>query len=281
MSSIFNKCNKIITKTTNSYKINNKSLLSLHNNKLCDVSLPSDKQIDNMYLFSKQISQHSKISYQKATGRCWLFAALNMIRSQFILSRNLPKDFEFSQSYLFFWDKYERINYFFESCQNTKNKELDSQLVQNILQSPVCDGGQWQMFVNLVTKYGLVPKSVYPETLHSSNSAELNMVLKKMLREYCMQIRNNKHGRKRGRVNPYPNNSHLSSRLFEEPLEEGEVRKVRKVREGGTKQKKNKIKLNTIKKQDLIKICKKNKLKGYSKLNKEQLIKFVKTLALN
>tara|TARA_B110000483_G_scaffold37890_1_gene46676 strand:+ start:3906 stop:4700 length:795 start_codon:yes stop_codon:yes gene_type:complete len=86
--------------------------------------------------------------------------------------------------------------------------------------------------------------------------------------EKCRQIRNNMHGRKRGRYNSNPN------RLFgEEEEEEGEVREVR---EGGTKQKKNKIKLNTIKKQDLIKICKKNKLKGYSKLNKEQLIKFVK-----
>jgi hypothetical protein len=90
--------------------------------------------------------------------------------------------------------------------------------------------------------------------------------------EKCRQIRNNMPGRKRGRVNFNSNsNPNLSNRLFGENLEEGEIPST-----GGTKQKKKKIKLNTIKKQDLIEICKKNKLKGYSKLNKEQLIKFVK-----
>ena len=94
--------------------------------------------------------------------------------------------------------------------------------------------------------------------------------------EKCRQIRNNMPGRKRGRVN-FNSNPNLSNRLFGENLEEGEINKGYKIPlTGGTKQKKNKIKLNTIKKQDLIKICKKNKLKGYSKLNKEQLIKFVK-----
>lgn len=41
---------------------------------------------------------------QKATGRCWMFASLNAMRIAFIKSKNI-EDFEFSQNYLFFWDK--------------------------------------------------------------------------------------------------------------------------------------------------------------------------------
>lgn len=92
-------------------------------------------------------------------------------------------------------------------------------------------------------------------------------------KEKCREISNNNpRARKRGRVNrnvvPLPligNN---------EP-EEGEERDVSPNSKGGTKKKKNN-KLNSIKKQDLVEMCKKNKLKGYSKLNKEQLIKFMK-----
>lgn len=182
--------NKIIYKKSKINKNDSKFSMSLHNNKLCNVCLPSDKQIDKMYLFSNKVSPSCKVTCQKSTGRCWLFAGLNMLRHNFIISKNLPLDFEFSQAYLFFWDKYERINYFFEACESTKHLNLDDQLVQHILQSPICDGGQWQMFVNLVNKYGVVPKSVYPETYHTSDSSEINMVLKKMLREYCSQIRN-------------------------------------------------------------------------------------------
>ena len=31
------------------------------------------------------------------------------------IGKNLDKDFELSQSYLFYWDKYERVNYFIET----------------------------------------------------------------------------------------------------------------------------------------------------------------------
>ena len=66
---------------------------------------------------------------------------------------------------------------------------MDSQLVQFLLKEPLGDGGQWQMFANLIEKHGLVPKQNYPETKHSGNPAGLNMVLTKKLREYCKQIR--------------------------------------------------------------------------------------------
>lgn len=38
------------------------------------------------------------------TGRCWIFSCLNVMRLPFMKKLNI-EEFEFSQSYLFFWDK--------------------------------------------------------------------------------------------------------------------------------------------------------------------------------
>lgn len=172
-------------------KTENNTRYGLHNCLLSELSIPSNTKPDKLYLFSKQVKPHSKVTNQKSSGRCWLFAALNMLRNSFIKNNNLKEDFEFSQSYLFFWDKFERVNYFINAYEETKNEELDSQLVQFILKEPLGDGGQWQMVVNLINKYGLVPKSEFPESKHSSNTRGINIVLTKKLREYCKQIRCN------------------------------------------------------------------------------------------
>ena len=66
------------------------------------------------------------------------------------------KEFELSQSYLFFWDKLEKANFFLEQVLDTTDEELDGRLVQSLMASPVGDGGQWDMVANLVEKYGLV-----------------------------------------------------------------------------------------------------------------------------
>lgn len=95
------------------------------------------------------------ITNQRSSGRCWLFAATNVFRVAIMRRYNL-KEFELSQSYLFFWDKLEKANYFLEQILDTTNEELDGRLVQALMASPVGDGGQWDMVANLVEKYGLV-----------------------------------------------------------------------------------------------------------------------------
>lgn len=95
------------------------------------------------------------ITNQRSSGRCWLFAATNVFRVAIMRRYNL-KEFELSQSYLFFWDKLEKANYFLEQILDTTDEELDGRLVQTLMASPVGDGGQWDMVANLVEKYGLV-----------------------------------------------------------------------------------------------------------------------------
>ena len=126
---------------------------------------------------------------QKNSGRCWIFSATNVIRQKLIQEYNLSNNFELSQSYLFFCDKLERSNYFIEKIIETKKQPLDSRLIMHLLHEPIQDGGQWDMVVNLIKKYGLVPKTVYPETHCSCNSKMLNNILNKLLRGFAYRIR--------------------------------------------------------------------------------------------
>jgi bleomycin hydrolase len=62
-------------------------------------------------------------------------------------------------------------------------------MILELLSDPLSDGGQWDMFVNLVDKYGVVPKSLMPETFSSSYSDSMNTLLVSKLREYAKLLR--------------------------------------------------------------------------------------------
>ena len=128
------------------------------------------------------------VTNQKKSGRCWLFAAANVLREKIAKELNL-KQFELSQSYLAFWDKFERANYFLESMLDTAALKPDDRTVSFILQTGVHDGGQWDMFANIVRKYGLVPKDVFDETYQSSNTGSMNHVLNRNLKICAIALR--------------------------------------------------------------------------------------------
>lgn len=99
------------------------------------------------------------------------------------------REFELSQAYLFYWDKIEKANWFFEQIISTAGEDLSSRLVQKLLEDPVTDGGQWDMVSNLVQKYGLVPHALYPDAFHAQNSSKLNWLLTAKLREQALALR--------------------------------------------------------------------------------------------
>jgi bleomycin hydrolase len=172
-----------------SFKRQKRANCSLHNNLLSAVSTPRlTEQIPN--IFTKEVSPVVGSTNQKSTGRCWIFAALNMVRRSVIKEYNLSENFEFSQSHLFFYDKLERMNYNIRMIENFKSKQVnfDDRIVQHLLKEPFGDGGQWVMFTNIANKYGLVPKDSYPESTHSSNSRGINMVLNRLFRTYAKDI---------------------------------------------------------------------------------------------
>ncbi|AXG37418.1 aminopeptidase C [Enterococcus gilvus] len=143
--------------------------------------------VENTPIFSIDLAT-GKVANQKQSGRCWMFAALNTFRHKLLTTYQL-KDFELSQNYTFFWDKYEKANYFYENILNTAQQDVTSREVAFLLQTPQQDGGQWDMIVSLFQKYGVVPKSVMPESSNSSNSRDLNNYLNKLLRKHAVLLR--------------------------------------------------------------------------------------------
>lgn len=157
-----------------------------HNGLLTSLEKRSSA-VENTPVFSLDLTKN-KVSDQKASGRCWMFAALNTFRHKMIAGFQL-EDFELSQAHTFFWDKYEKSNWFLEQVLATADQELTSRKVKFLLDTPQQDGGQWDMVVSLFEKYGVVPKSVYPESISSSNSRELNQILNKLLRQDAQILR--------------------------------------------------------------------------------------------
>ncbi|MBZ2025822.1 aminopeptidase C [Streptococcus sanguinis] len=157
-----------------------------HNGLLASLEKRS-AAVENIPVFSLDLTK-DKVSDQKASGRCWMFAALNTFRHKMIAGFQL-EDFELSQAHTFFWDKYEKSNWFLEQVLATADQELTSRKVKFLLDTPQQDGGQWDMVVSLFEKYGVVPKSVYPESISSSNSRELNQILNKLLRQDAQILR--------------------------------------------------------------------------------------------
>lgn len=180
---------------------------ALAGNDPTNVFLNSSAAIHNdRHTFNVKIDLEGSATNQKSSGRCWLFAGTNIMRIAVITKYNLPDDFELSQSYLFFYgkptgvnlphvidalktDKLEKANWFLENMIDLAHEDIDDRVVQYLLTDPVGDGGQFDMLINLVEKYGVVPKSVFPETFSSSNTRRLNWLVTVKLREFATVIR--------------------------------------------------------------------------------------------
>ena len=77
---------------------------------------------------------------------------------------------------------------FLENIEDTSSEDLDSRLISYLFSNPVNDGGQWDMIVNLVNKYGVVPNEVFPDNAQSTNSSKLNYVVTEKLRNMDLSL---------------------------------------------------------------------------------------------
>lgn len=59
-----------------------------------------------------------------------------------------------------------------------------------LLKHPLSDGGTFTGVADIVSKYGLVPKSAMPETNSSENTARMANLISLKLKEYALQLRN-------------------------------------------------------------------------------------------
>lgn len=124
------------------------------------------------------------VANQKASGRCWIFAGLNVLREIVAKACGLSK-FELSQNYISLYDKIEKANFALESVLTLASRDHDDRVFSYILRDPVSDGGQWDMFVNLVKKYGVMPQEAFPETFQSNNTRESDQIVNAAIRGFA------------------------------------------------------------------------------------------------
>lgn len=146
-----------------------------------------DAQVRLDPVFSVDL-QTGAVTNQKQSGRCWLFSLVNTLRHKFAKKYKL-KDFDLSQKYLFFWDKIERANIYYDRIIATASRPADDREVDYYLSMPDDDGGQWAMAAALVQKYGVVPVSDFPETVNTENTGAFGTVLNRKLRIDGMKLR--------------------------------------------------------------------------------------------
>lgn len=134
------------------------------------------------------------ITDQKSSGRCWMFSSMNVLRADFAAqckgaAENTDAVIEFSQDHLFFWDQLEKANLMLQGCINTAKKDINDAEVQWFFQYPLSDGGTFCGAVDLVAKYGLVPKEIVPETFSSESTSVISRLLRSKLREFGLKLR--------------------------------------------------------------------------------------------
>ena len=128
------------------------------------------------------------ITDQQSSGRCWLFTGLNVMRAKAIARYNLPS-LEFSQAYSFFWDQLEKSNLFLQGVIDTTKEPMSNQTVEWLFKHPLSDGGTFTGVADIVSKYGLVPKEVMPETYSSEHTSQMSSLIGLKLKEYGLELR--------------------------------------------------------------------------------------------
>lgn len=130
----------------------------------------------------------SGITDQKSSGRCWMFTGFNVMRP--IAASNMnAREMKFSQSYLFFYDQLEKANLFLEGIINTREKPMDDKRVEWLFKNPIGDGGQWTGLVDLVSKYGMVPDDIMPESHNAENTSAMSRILATNLKANAVVLR--------------------------------------------------------------------------------------------
>lgn len=160
---------------------------AITNTDIKGMALNRDLLRQHNELFSHKIDTKG-VTNQKSSGRCWLFAGLNIMRPAVIEQYKLGK-FEFSQNYLAFYDKLEKANTFYEQIIEYADRPTDDRVMEILLRSPYGDGGWWRYVVDLIEKYGVVPKEIMPETNSSSKTGYMNRLISQKLRADAITLR--------------------------------------------------------------------------------------------
>ena len=160
---------------------------AIGSNDIRKLTLNQDNQKGMDTHFSIKVESKG-ITDQKSSGRCWLFTGLNVMRAKTI-AQNGFQEFEFSQTYSFFWDQLEKANLFLQGVIETADKPMEDKTVEWLFKHPLSDGGTFTGVADIVSKYGLVPKEAMPETYSSENTRMMSSLIGLKLKEYGLKLR--------------------------------------------------------------------------------------------
>lgn len=138
--------------------------------------------------FSDETPKQS-IQNQQSSGRCWMFSGLNVLRGNFAKAHNDTLAVEYSHAYLFFYDQLEKANLMLQGVIDNAKLPMEDARVMFFFKNPINDGGTFCGVADLADKYGLVPKSVQPETYSSDNTKIMAKLVSRKLREFGLELR--------------------------------------------------------------------------------------------
>ena len=160
---------------------------ALSQNSINELATPLYNPAIGDTYFSHKVESKG-VTDQQSSGRCWLFTGLNVMRAKAIAKFNLGS-FQFSQSYCFFWDQLEKSNLFLQAVIDNAKKPMDDKLVEWLFQHPLSDGGQFTGVQDIISKYGVVPADVMPESFTANNTSRMASLISLKLREYGLALR--------------------------------------------------------------------------------------------
>ena len=161
---------------------------AIASNKIDDIAFNFANSGDIDTHFSVETPKQN-IHDQKSSGRCWMFSGLNVLRSDFAKRHADSLRVEFSHDYLFFYDQLEKANLMLQGVVDCAKKSMDDTRVQFFFKNPLNDGGTFCGVSDLAGKYGLVPKSVQPETFSAENTSRMSALVSSKLREFGLELR--------------------------------------------------------------------------------------------
>ena len=121
---------------------------ALSQTKISSLTRVSEQTEFTRNCFSNEVKTMTATN-QKSSGRCWIFAGLNVLREKIGKKYNI-QSFELSQNYVAFYDKLEKANYYMDTVINMGNKAWDSREIMWLGRDGYSEGGTWTMFQNLV-----------------------------------------------------------------------------------------------------------------------------------
>ena len=161
---------------------------ALASNSVHSLTINPDVENQTDALFSHEIKDPGSISDQDKSGRCWLFAGLNMLRPG-VIAKEKVKDFMLSQSYEQFYQELESANRSLELAIGLRHEEIHSRRMDTFLQHLMDDGGNWNYVRALIGKYGAVPESVMPDDYAASHTEEMVALMSARLRKAVVEVR--------------------------------------------------------------------------------------------